>query len=113
MKNFFSLIIAIIFVQAAYTQELQAKFSLVTSKVGSAVDKKIFQTLQSAVTNFLNNRKWTSDNFQPQEKIKCSFLFTVDEYSGNNEFKGTLTVQAARPVYNTTYESPIVNMQDP
>jgi hypothetical protein len=113
MKSLVSLVIAIIFVQTASAQELQAKFSIVTSKVGSGVDKKIFQSLQTVVTNFLNNRKWTSDNFQPQEKIKCSFLFTVDEYSGNNEFKGTLTVQAARPIYNTSYESPIINMQDP
>jgi hypothetical protein len=113
MKTLVSLVIAIIFVQTASAQELQAKFSIVTSKVGSGVDKKIFQSLQTVVTNFLNNRKWTSDNFQPQEKIKCSFLFTVDEYSGNNELKGTLTVQAARPIYNTSYESPIINMQDP
>jgi hypothetical protein len=113
MKSFVSLFIAIIFLQAASAQELQAKFSIVTSKVGSGVDKKTFQSLQTVVTNFLNNRKWTPDNYQPQEKIKCSFLFTVDEYTGNNVFKGTLTVQAARPVYGTTYESPILNMQDP
>ncbi|MGZ3882236.1 MAG: type IX secretion system protein PorD [Flavisolibacter sp.] len=113
MKSLFSLFIAVLFIQAASTQELLAKFSVVSSKVGSGVDKKIFQTLQTAVTNFLNNRKWTGDNFQPQEKIKCSFLFTVDEYSGNNVFKGSLTVQAARPIYNTAYESPIINMQDP
>jgi hypothetical protein len=113
MKNIFSLIAAVILLQFASAQELQAKFSIVSSKVGSGVDKKIFQTLQTAVSNFLNNRKWTNDTYQPQEKIKCSFLFTIEEYTGNNVFKGTLTVQAARPIYNTTYESPIINMQDP
>lgn len=113
MKNIFFLISAVCLLQASSAQELQAKFSIVTSKVGSGVDKKIFQTLQTAITNFLNNRKWTNDNFQTQEKIKCSFLFTIDEYSGNNVFKGSLTVQSARPIYNTTYESPIINMQDP
>jgi hypothetical protein len=107
------LILGIIFSQACSAQELQAKFSIVASKVSSGVDKKIFQTLQTAVSNFLNNRKWTNDNYQPQEKIKCSFLFTIDEYAGNNIFKGTLTVQAARPIYNTSYESPIINVQDP
>jgi len=106
-------IVAIALGQAVSSQELQAKFSIVSSKVSSGVDKKIFQTLQSAVSNFLNNRKWTNDNYQPQEKIKCSFLFTIDEYAGNNIFKGTLTVQAARPIYNTSYESPIINIQDP
>jgi hypothetical protein len=111
-KNLF-FIVAIILAQAVSSQELQAKFSIVSSKVSSGVDKKIFQTLQTAVSNFLNNRKWTNDNYQPQEKIKCSFLFTIDEYAGNNIFKGTLTVQAARPIYNTSYESPIINIQDP
>lgn len=98
--------------EAAQAQELQARFAIVSGKVGSQVDKKIFQTLQSAINNFLNNRKWTNDNFQPQEKIKCNFLLTIDEYKGNNVFKSTLTVQAARPVYNTTYESPMINFLD-
>jgi len=114
MKQKLLLIITAVFLfQAVSAQELQARFSIVSSKVSSGVDKKIFQTLQTAVNNFLNNRKWTNDNYQPQEKIKCSFLFTIDEYAGNNIFKGTLTVQAARPIYNTSYESPIINIQDP
>ena len=113
MKRKLIFIIAVILAQAVSSQELQAKFSIVSSKVSSGVDKKIFQTLQTAVSNFLNNRKWTNDSYQPQEKIKCSFLFTIDEYAGNNIFKGTLTVQAARPIYNTSYESPIINIQDP
>lgn len=107
------IIVVVLFLQPVSAQELQARFSIVSSKVSSGVDKKIFQTLQTAVNNFLNNRKWTNDNYQPQEKIKCSFLFTIDEYAGNNIFKGTLTVQAARPIYNTSYESPIINIQDP
>jgi hypothetical protein len=80
--------------------------------VNSEVDKKVFQTLQGALTNFVNNRKWSSDVFQPQERIKCNFLLTIEQHLGNNVFKATLTVQSARPVYNTTYESPIINFQD-
>jgi hypothetical protein len=101
------------FFQFTSAQELQAKFTIIANKVGTQVDKKIFQTLQTGITNFLNNRKWTTDTYQPQEKIKCNFLLTIEEYAGNNVFKGSLTVQAARPVYNTNYESPIINFQDP
>lgn len=93
-------------------QELQARLTVMAGKVSTQVDKKVFQTLQTALTNFINNRKWTSDSYQSQEKIKCNFLLTIDEYSGNNIFKATLTVQAARPVYNTAYESPMINFQD-
>ena len=113
MKTIFSFIIAVILVQSASAQELQAKFTIVANRVSTEVDKKIFQTLQTALTNFLNNRRWTNDTYQPQEKIKCNFLLTIDEAPGNNIYKSTLTIQAARPIYNSTYESPIINFQDP
>lgn len=114
MKNFFFFGIALVMMQTVHAQELDARLSINSSKIGTQVDRKIFQTLQTALTNFINNRKWTNSTFQPQEKIKCSFLITIDDYSAsNNVFKSTLTVQAARPIYNTTYESPIVNFQDP
>lgn len=93
-------------------QEIQARLSVITSKVSTQVDKKIFQTLQTGLTNFLNSRKWTSDVFQPSEKIQCSFLITIEQDMGGNIFKGKMTVQAARPAYNTTYDSPLLNFQD-
>jgi hypothetical protein len=113
MKTIFTFITAIVLFQSASAQELQAKFTIVSNKVSTQVDKKIFQTLQASLTNFLNNRKWTNDTYQPQEKIKCNFLLFIDTYSGDNVFKATLTIQAARPVFNTAYESPIINFQDP
>jgi hypothetical protein len=112
MKKLIAFLITVLLIHASHAQELQARFSIISSKVSTEVDKKVFQTLQGALTNFVNNRKWTSDVFQPQEKIKCNFLLTIEEYLGNNVFKATLTVQSARPVYNTTYESPIINFQD-
>jgi len=93
-------------------QEIQSRLSVITSKVSIQVDKKIFQTLQTGLTNFLNTRKWTTDVFQPSEKIQCSFLLTIEQDMGNNIFKGKMTVQAARPAYSTTYDSPLMNFQD-
>ena len=112
MKNLVVLFIFFLLCHAAGSQELQAKVTVMAGKVSTQVDRKIFQTLQTSLTNFLNNRKWTNDSYQPQEKIKCNFLINIEESVGNNIFKGTLTVQAARPVYNTAYESPLVNFQD-
>jgi len=97
------------FIQA---QELQARFSVITSKVSTTTDRKVFQTLQTGLTNFLNNRRWTNDIIQSNEKIQCSFLLTIEQDLGNNVYKGKLTVQSARPIYNTTYDSPIVNFLD-
>ncbi len=93
-------------------QELQARLSVVTSKISTQVDKKIFNTLQTQLINFINNRRWTTDVFQPAEKIQCNFLLSLEQDLGNNVYRGRLTVQAARPVFNTTYDSPIINFLD-
>lgn len=110
-KIFISLAFALSVV-LAQGQEIQARLSVITAKISTQVDKKVFQTLQSALTNFLNNRRWTNDAFQPGEKIQCNFLLNIEQDLGNNVFKGKLTVQAARPVYNTSYDSPIMNFLD-
>jgi hypothetical protein len=107
------LLIALLFTSAAsQAQELQARISVVANRVSSQVDKKIFNTLQTGLTNFLNSRKWTNDTWQPQERIKCNFLITIDQDLGNNVFKASLTVQAARPIYGSSYESALLNFQD-
>lgn len=93
-------------------QELQAKISVNASRISSQIDKKVFQTLQNALNTFLNNRKWTSETFQANEKITCNFLLNIAEVSADNVYKASLTIQAARPVYNSTYDSPLVNFID-
>ena len=94
------------------SQEIQARFTVLASKVSTQVNKNIFQTLQTTVTNFINNRKWTNDAFQTNEKIQCNFLLNIEQELGNNLYKGKLTIQAARPIYSTTYDSPIINFLD-
>src|SRR5688572_27850545 len=96
----------------ARSQEIQARLTVMASKISTKVDKKIFQTLQSTLINFLNGRKWTKDGFQTNEKIQCNFLLNVEEELGNNLYRGKLTIQAARPVYSSTYDSPIINFID-
>lgn len=93
-------------------QELQARLTVNASQVSSKVDKKIFQTLQTSLTNFLNNRKWTKESFQANEKIVCNFLLTISQSQDDNIYQGSLTVQAARPVFNTSYDSPLINFID-
>ncbi len=112
LKRFLLIILLASVALQSGSQELQARISVLTSKVSTQVDKKIFQTLQTQLTNFMNSRKWTNDVFQQNEKIQCSFLITIEEDMGGNVFKGRLTVQAARPVYNTDYQSPIINFLD-
>lgn len=112
MKKWSLLIVGIFLMNLVQAQEVQARLTILTNKVSSQVDKKIFQTLQSGLLNFINTRKWTPDAFQTNEKIQCSFLISIDQDLGNNVFKGKLTVQAARPIYGTSYESPLINFLD-
>ena len=93
-------------------QELRARVNVLSNRVGNSVDKKTFQTLQTALTNFVNNRKWSTDNFTQQEKIDCSFLLNLDPTSDVNVYKASLTIQSARPIFNSSYLSPIINYQD-
>jgi hypothetical protein len=93
-------------------QELKARITVNTQAVGTPADKKAFQTLQAALNNFLNNRKWTKETFQNNEKITSNFLLQITEAQGGNIYKAKLTVQAARPVYNTNYECPLINFLD-
>ena len=113
MKWYIKLLLILLLGNSVHAQELQARLTIISNRVGSQVDKKVFKTMESSLNTFLNNRKWTNNTFQAQERIKCNFVLNIDEFSGNNVFKATLTVQAARPVYNTSYESPIINLQDP
>jgi hypothetical protein len=110
-----SIILIALFLQASnpmHAQEVFARFTVNSSKVSTQIDKKIFQTLQNGITNFINNRKWTNDVFQPAERIQCSFVLNIEQDLGSNVFKGRLTVQAARPAFNTAYDSPLLNFQD-
>jgi len=93
-------------------QELQANVSVLASRVPSSVDHKIFQTLQAALRDFLNNRQWSNESFQNNEKIACNFLLNISSAGDNNTFTATLTVQAGRPIFNSSYQSPLINYND-
>ena len=105
----FSVVFFWSFIQA---QELLVRVTVNATQINSSVDKKIFTTLQNQLNNFLNSRKWTGDNFKQNERINCSFLLTLESVVEQNVYKGSLTIQAARPVYGSTYQSPIVNYKD-
>jgi len=111
-KQFFLVILFSLTIGVAASQEIQARLTVITNRISTQIDKKVFQTLQTQLTNFINNRKWTNDTYQPNEKIQCNFLLNIDQEVGNNVYKAKLTVQAARPVFNTTYESPLINYID-
>lgn len=93
-------------------QELNAKVSVVANRVGNNVNRSAFQTLQTSLNNFLNNRKWTSETYKVQERIGCNFLLNLESTDELNLYKASLTIQCARPIFNSTYLSPLINFKD-
>lgn len=113
LKKNFLLIIVVACAISSKAQEIQAKVTVLSQQLGTNVNKNIFVTLQKQLTDFISNRKWTSDVFQTQERIQCNFLLNLQSTVNDNTYKASLTIQAARPVYNSAYQSPLVNFQDP
>ncbi len=99
-------------VNIASAQELNARVTVNSSRVGTTVNKNTFQTLQTALNTFLNNHKWTADNFLVNEKIDCNFLLNLQPTNDANVYTASITIQAGRPIYNSSYLSPIINYKD-
>lgn len=113
IRKLYILMVCIFTYASVSAQELNARVRVIDNQIPSTVDRKIFRTLETSLTNFLNNRKWGNDNFKPNEKINCQFLITLQEMPEPNIFSASITIQVARPVYSTSYVSPIINFQDP
>ncbi len=95
----------------ATAQEFNCKVSVVHAEIRN-VDPQVFTTMEQSVTEFVNNRKWTNTTFRPEEKIDINLLLQLSERVGEDGYKGRITINAARPVFNTSYASPTVNFVD-
>lgn len=94
-----------------YSQELICNVQVITQQI-QGTNKQVFQTLQSAMNEFLNNTSWTGHNYAVNERIECTMLFNLKEQAGVDEFKGTLQIQARRPVFNSSFNSVMLNYVD-
>lgn len=112
MKKLLLVTLISVCVATLQAQELNARVSVMATRVGNNVNRNVFRTLQNALNTFLNNRKWSSDNFLTNEKIDCNFLLNLESTNDANVYNATITVQAARLVFNSTYVSPLINFQD-
>ncbi len=92
-------------------QEFMCQVSVNAAQVEGS-EKKVFQTLQTAVYEFINNRKWTNYVYRPEERIECSMLITITERISSDQFKGRINVVLQRPVYKTSYNTNLLNLVD-
>ena len=104
-------ILCLFLTSVAAAQELNCSIQVNSSQV-SGTDKTVFQNLQTALYEFINNTKWTSINFKPSEKIECSIVVTIKERTNSNSFAGELNMALRRPCYKASYTTPVFNYLD-
>jgi len=112
MKRIILFFALIIIIQGKLiAQELRCNISISAQKIQGA-NRTMFETMQSDLYEFMNNRKWTDQKFAMDERIECNFFIVIDEQISSDEFKGSIQVQARRPVFNSSYETILLNIKD-
>lgn len=110
MLRVIKIIVVLFSVMQLNAQELNCTISINADKIPGS-NKNIFKTLESSLNEFVNLKQWSSFNFKPQERISCNYTITILEQSGN-DFKGHIQIQSSRPVFNSSYLSPVFNFKD-
>jgi hypothetical protein len=109
MRNIF-FILFLSFGLSSFSQELNCSVVVNAQQTGNE-NLTIFKTLEKQLTEFVNNNKWTNRTFAPQERINCSMVISISDYSGE-AFQGTIQVQSSRPVFGSSYSTPLYNIND-
>lgn len=92
-------------------QELRCNIQVNSQKI-QGTNRTAFQTLQTAIYEFMNNTSWTNHIYGIDEKIECNIIINLDEQIGSDEYKGSIQVQSRRPIFNTSYYTTMLNFLD-
>jgi hypothetical protein len=109
MRNIFSIILICFFV-TIQAQELNCKVIVNYDKVTN-INSQVFKTLETSLTDFVNKTAWTEKVYKDNEKINCSMFITINSSDANN-FDASIQVQSARPIYNSSLSTPLLNIND-
>jgi len=93
-----------------FGQELNAQF-VVNADLVNQTNQQIFETLERSLNEFINSQSWSNQDFFPQEKITCSFVLNLSSYNAS-KFEGTLQIQSQRTIFDSNYDSPLLNFLD-
>lgn len=110
-KLVFFILVLVGSIQVSLAQEELNAIVVVNADRVQSTNKQVYTTLEQSVTEFINQTRWTNKKVLPQERINCAFTIIINEQNGNN-FTGSIQVQSARPVYNASYESTLLNIND-
>jgi hypothetical protein len=111
MNRLLIILIACLSVQVLPAQELNCTVSVLSQGVQLS-DKRIFKTMETAIREFMTNKRWTNDVFQRDERIELNLTFNITKFTMPDEMLGTLQIQSRRPTFNSNYGSVVLNFID-
>ncbi|MBB5441129.1 hypothetical protein HDC92_004834 [Pedobacter sp. AK017] len=112
MRKLCALVLLYILCAAALqAQELNTRVQLMAPTVPN-INKRNLEILQNTIREFLNNNKWSNETYTPPERIECNFVITITAWDGSSAYKAEAQIQSSRPVYNTAYNSTLLNISD-
>lgn len=114
MKNFvffFFLLFSLGLNFSSNAQEIECVVTI-DNQQATDINKNLLDELKQTIQNFINNRRWTTDNFEPFERIKMNLIITLNKGATNGVYPSRATIQIVRPVYGTTYESVVFTFLD-
>lgn len=110
MKYLF-IILFIFLAQDLFSQDLYARVQIAAPQIQNT-NQKTLDALSLSISDFLNTRKWSSNNLQVTERIECNFIITITEWDGSSSFKAEAQIQSSRPIFGTSYNSTLLNIND-
>ncbi|WP_456153994.1 type IX secretion system protein PorD [Pedobacter sandarakinus] len=110
MKKIFCLLI-LLGLGKLHAQELNPRVTLLAPQV-SNINKPALDALQKTIRDFLSNNKFTNESYKPQERIECSFIITINSWDGGSNYAAEAQIQSSRPVFNSSYNSTMLNLSD-
>lgn len=104
-------LLAVLSPLVSYEQELRCNVQITSQRI-QGTNRQVFQTMQTAIYEFLNNTSWTNHMYGQDERIECNMIITLNEQIGSDEYRGSIQVTARRPVFGTSYTTTMLNIVD-
>ncbi|MFA6277346.1 MAG: DUF4835 family protein [Pedobacter sp.] len=111
MKKIIGFILLLLVCGFVHAQELNTRVQILAPNI-SNINKKNLEVLQNTIRDFLNNNKWTTETYLPQERIECNFVLTITSWDGSSAYTAEAQIQSSRPVYASSYYSTLLNIND-
>ncbi|MFI5450528.1 DUF4835 family protein [Pedobacter sp. UC225_61] len=111
MKKIIGFIFSLLICGFVHAQELNTRVQVLAPNI-SNINKKNLEVLQNTIRDFLNNNKWTTETYLPQERIECNLVLTITSWDGSSAYTAEAQIQSSRPVYASSYYSTLLNIND-